>query len=92
MITNDQRADALAVIAARIDDAMSEARDILRGTGPILEHARTWLAHLDRATGVERTRTIEDTIDELRSAGHEGDHLAAAVGVGRDDWAEDRRE
>ena len=61
-------ADELAQLADVIGDALARADRLLHGTGPIREHARPWLSHLDRSTGIERTCTIEDTVAELRAA------------------------
>jgi hypothetical protein len=50
--------------------AIAEICDIMRDVpAEVRERARPWLMCLDRATGVEATVTIEDTIAELRGGG-----------------------
>lgn len=64
MPTPDLIADALE---AKLPD-IAEILDIMRSAPPeVREHARPWMSALDRATGVEATATIEDTISALRA-------------------------
>jgi hypothetical protein len=60
-------ADRLAAGRELIADFADEAGTLLAALGPVGDRALDWLAHLDRAIGVEPTATIDTTIRELRT-------------------------